>query len=339
MRTSPLLVVGALFAACALSPTDDRTLRVALPDGVLETGGAPFPTHWIDGTSPDEPHLQVHWYDADTVILRQSKRVHYEAPFMYLLFGTTHALLLDTGAKGDFDLRGTIDVLMAEREASIGHPLTLVVTHTHGHSDHVAHDDDFAERENTIVVPRTIETRMDFFAIEQWPVSVGWVDLGQRRIEVLPTPGHHPSHLAFWDARTNVILSGDTFYPGYLFVFEPRAWSDFAASTRRLLAFAEQRGVTTFLGGHVEMSSTPGVGYPYRTIEQPEETPLALSIDDLRATVAALVSQTEPGFVTMDRVVLYPAFLDWDDQADDAVDDAGTTDSAAGVEAQDGAAK
>lgn len=321
MRYSPLLLVGALLAACALSPDRGATLEVALPDGVLETGGAPFPTHWIDGTDPDEPRLQVHWHDADTVILRQSKRVHYEAPFMYLLFGTTHALLLDTGSVGDFNLRETVDVLMAEREASIGHPLTLFITHTHGHFDHVAHDDDFAERENTVLVPRSIKKRMAFFAIEEWPVSVGWIDLGQRRIEVLPTPGHHPAHLAFWDERTNVILSGDTFYPGFLFVFEPRAWSEFAASTRRLLAFAEARDVTTFLGGHVEMSTTPGVAYPYRTVEQPEETPLALSIDELRETVAALEGLTEPQFVTMDRVVLFPAFIEWGEEDADEDED------------------
>jgi hydroxyacylglutathione hydrolase len=44
------------------------------------------------------PPIQVHRYDGHTVILRQSKSVHYEAPFLYLLFGNDRALLLDTGA-------------------------------------------------------------------------------------------------------------------------------------------------------------------------------------------------------------------------------------------------
>ena len=49
---------------------------------------------WIHG-APGEPAIQTHWYDERTVILRQGKSVHYEAPFLFLLFGSERALLLD----------------------------------------------------------------------------------------------------------------------------------------------------------------------------------------------------------------------------------------------------
>jgi len=56
---------------------------------------------WIHGSSDcatnDDPPLQVHAFDEDTYILRQNKCHNFEAPFLYLLFGTEKALLLDTG--------------------------------------------------------------------------------------------------------------------------------------------------------------------------------------------------------------------------------------------------
>jgi hydroxyacylglutathione hydrolase len=55
---------------------------------------------WIHGspdcaTNDDEP-LQVHAFDDETYILRENKCVNFEGPFLYLLFGTEKALLLDT---------------------------------------------------------------------------------------------------------------------------------------------------------------------------------------------------------------------------------------------------
>lgn len=43
----------------------------------------------------------MHAYSEHTVILRQNKSVHFEAPFLFLLFGNERALLLDTGATAD----------------------------------------------------------------------------------------------------------------------------------------------------------------------------------------------------------------------------------------------
>ena len=57
---------------------------------------------WIHGSADPrtrlDPAVQVHHYDEHTVLLRQSKDLTYEAPFLFLLFGNDRALLLDTGA-------------------------------------------------------------------------------------------------------------------------------------------------------------------------------------------------------------------------------------------------
>src|SRR4051812_32638631 len=116
---------------------------------------------WIHG-APDcantiDPPIQVHGYDADTFILRQSKCSEpgtpaqtgpsFEAPFMYLLFGDARALLLDTGGSRSpriFPLASTVRNLLDDRAAASGEPrLTLVVVHSHSHDDHVAGDAQF----------------------------------------------------------------------------------------------------------------------------------------------------------------------------------------------------
>lgn len=56
---------------------------------------------WPSPKHDPAPEIQVHAYTEDTLILRQNKSVHYEAPFLFLLFGNEGALLIDTGATSD----------------------------------------------------------------------------------------------------------------------------------------------------------------------------------------------------------------------------------------------
>jgi hypothetical protein len=69
------------------------------PDGAgLERGV--LPPQWITG-GPDcsvVPKWQVHAYNPDLYILRESGCTNYEKPFLYLFFGKDRALLQDTGA-------------------------------------------------------------------------------------------------------------------------------------------------------------------------------------------------------------------------------------------------
>src|SRR5580700_4793913 len=44
------------------------------------------------------PRFQIHEFNQDLYILRESGCANYEKPFLYLLFGKEKALLLDTGA-------------------------------------------------------------------------------------------------------------------------------------------------------------------------------------------------------------------------------------------------
>ena len=79
-----------------------RTLEpiVAVTEiGFSPGAGVPdLDVRWIHGSAAakynTDPDIQVHACDEHTYILRQNKAVHYEAPFMFLLFGSSRALLL-----------------------------------------------------------------------------------------------------------------------------------------------------------------------------------------------------------------------------------------------------
>ena len=257
----------------------------------------------------DDPALRVHWHDAHTVVLRQGRSVHVEAPFLFLLFGSERAILLDTGAPADpkeFPLRETVDHLVdtwLERTQVTG-PYPLVVAHTHPHSDHVAGDGRLADRPETTVVGLEQKAVGLFFGLGG-PGSSALLELGGRALVVLATPGHHPAAITVFDPATGWLLTGDTVYPGRLYIDDDVA---FAASLDRLVDLARERGVTAVLGCHIEMSSDPGVDYPEGTTEQPDEPPLPMSTAQLEvvrlaahAAVGATGRHVHDDFVLVNR--------------------------------------
>src|SRR5205085_12408839 len=218
------------------------------------------------------PQLQVRAYDRDFLILRQAACTNYEKPFLYLIFGGERALLLDTGA-GKIDLLTPIDTLLRAHGVR-----ELVVAHSHAHGDHVAGDTLIAKRTNTRVVGRDTAAVRDFFHIARWPVDSGSIDLGGRVLDVVPIPGHQPASIALYDRRTGILLTGDTFYPGRLYVRDTAAY---AMSVARLAAFVRSHRGTHILGTHIENTSMPYVDYPVGTVDQPQEHGLDLSAANL----------------------------------------------------------
>jgi hydroxyacylglutathione hydrolase len=244
---------------------------------------------WIHGVPRGapaaDPPIQVHQYDANTYVLRQSKSTSYEAPFIYLLLGPERAMLIDTGATADadtFPLRATVDGLIDEWLLCNPHGRNyeLVVAHTHGHGDHVAGDPQFADRAATTTVGKTVEAVQSFFGFTSWPDQVVTYDLGGRVLEITGSPGHHASAITIFDRATGFLLTGDTVYPGRLYVFDAAA---FVASLDRLVEFATARPVSHVMGCHIEMTTTPGVDYPLGAKYQPNEPRLQMTVDQLVA--------------------------------------------------------
>ena len=267
---------------------------------------------WIHGaadcSSNKDPKIDVLAVDDDTYILRQNKCTHYEAPFIYLLFGQHTLLVQDTGATQEasqFPLYQTIKQLVDLRKQKMGiAQIDILVTHSHSHGDHIAGDVQFEDKPNVTLVKPDSEAIKNFFRFSQWPLGQGRIDLGDRVVTVLPIPGHHEDAIALHDSKLNVMLTGDSFYPGRLYV---KSWSQFKQSTARLLTYAKQHEIDVFLGTHIEMTSEAGKDYPIGSEYQPNEASLILNLADLKRLHEALEVQGDlPKRVTMEKVIIYP---------------------------------
>ncbi|EYD77179.1 beta-lactamase-like protein [Rubellimicrobium mesophilum DSM 19309] len=251
---------------------------------------------WIHGApdcaQSDDPLIQVIEADPDTYVLRISKCFSFEANFIYFLLGAERAILFDTGGPADsgnraLPLRDTVDAVLNAHPR--GDSLELIVAHTHGHRDHIHWDFQFRDRPDTSLVGLTLEDVKAFWRLPDWPEGVATLDLlGGRPLTVFPIPGHEPTHIAVFDPRTGILLTGDVLYPGLLTV---RDWPAFRASARRLSRFAATHPVHMALGHHIEMSRTPGRLYPLGATWQPDEHPLPLEpsvIDHLHRACEAM---------------------------------------------------
>jgi hydroxyacylglutathione hydrolase len=248
---------------------------------------------WIHGSISakhnQDPDIQVHAYNQHTYILRQNMAVHAEAPFMYLFFGNDRVMLLDTGATEFaefFPLRQTVDQLI--NQWLLQYPRSvypLVVAHTHLHLDHIEADSQFFDRPHTEIVGLSLEETQEFYGFSDWPNQTVEFDLGGRVLKVLATPGHEEAEVSIYDPYTQILITGDIFYPGRLYV---RDWSAFTESIDRLIAFAETYPITHVMGCHIEMSRTPGQDYKIRTTYQPDEPPLQMTVSQLKAVRDAI---------------------------------------------------
>ena len=237
------------------------------------------PTWYAGGPICDaRSAFRIHEYRPGLYILRQPACTNYEKPFLYLLVGRTRALLLDTGAGGIAVAAPVDSLLTAWRARHGGAVRDLVVAHSHGHRDHTAGDSQFRGRAGVALLPPDSGAVYAFFGLRTTLTDAVAFDLGGRVLDVLAIPGHEAASLAFYDRQTAMLLTGDTFYPGRLYVRDTAA---FAASTARLVEFTASRPVSAILGTHIEQARTPFTDYPVGSIDQPNEDRLELSRADL----------------------------------------------------------
>jgi glyoxylase-like metal-dependent hydrolase (beta-lactamase superfamily II) len=167
---------------------------------------------------------------------RQSERV-----FSYLIIGEKRALLFDSG----FGI-GHIEEVVRKLTA-----LPVMVLNSHTHYDHVGGNYAFANvlginsdytrnsargfpnskmaaslapgqfcpplpegvtQENYVIRP---------FRVTQIVSDGETIDLGGRKLEVIATPGHTPDAICLLDRAQRELFTGDTFYPGSLWLWVP----------------------------------------------------------------------------------------------------------------------
>ena len=279
--------------AAGYNPPGVRNTDSAVPlhrskavDHVYECDG-PAPGNlafrWIYGSvvaaKNHDPRVQVVQYNEDTFVLRQNMCVHWEAPFTYLLFGNKGALLIDTGATAEarfYPLRETVDAIITRWCQARGRrsvPLTVAMTS----GEDVAQNQglaQFAGRPDTTIVPKPLEVMKRFYGLgASWPSGTGRIDLGDRTIEVIPTPGTHKDGVSFYDPYCDFLFTGDLLFPGKINIGNDR---DFTASLERLKTFTASRPVKWIMGGHIDMMFVPGKYYPRFYTYKPYERRLEM---------------------------------------------------------------
>jgi hydroxyacylglutathione hydrolase len=244
--------------------------------------------HWNQGasncTTASQPPLQVHPYNDQTFILRENLCATFEAPFMYLLIGSRKALLIDTGDVEDPKQMPLASIVMNLLPAQGSAKLPLLVVHTHRHSDHRAGDSQFASLANTRVVGFDIDSVRRFYNFTDWPNGIAQIDLGDRIVDAIPTPGHNETEVSFYDRNTGLFFSGDFLIPGRLMIDDTNAE---IASAERVAAFVKNRPVSFVLGGHIEKEAN-GELYSWGSQFHPHEHVLQMTKEDLLELPAAI---------------------------------------------------
>src|SRR5262245_50076903 len=258
-------------------------MLVASQVGWTQVAPGSMDVHWNEGaancSNSPQPPLQVHQYNPQTFILRESLCATFEAPFMYLLIGSSKALLIDTGDVADpnqMPLAKTVVNLLPGDGVS---KLPLLVVHTHRHLDHRAGDGQFSQLKNTQVVGFDLDAVRRYYNFTDWPNGLAQIDLGNRTVDVIPTPGHNETEISFYDRQTGLFFSGDFLLPGRLLIEDTKAD---IASADRVAAFVRDRPVSFVLGNHIELNSA-GEAFPWGSQYHPSERVLQMTKDDLLA--------------------------------------------------------
>lgn len=199
-----------------------------------------------------------------------------EEVISWLIIGSKKALLFDTGM-GISNIRSLV-----ERRTR----LPIIVLNSHTHNDHVGDNWRFTEiygmptnftranaRGSTADAqaeiapgeicgdlpkgfdPKTYATRP--FHITHWLHDREKIDLGGRTIQVISTPGHTPDSISLLDEENGLLFTGDTYYPGPIFLYRPETDLDaYVVSVRKLAALASR--LQLLLPAHNVPVANPG---------------------------------------------------------------------------------
>jgi glyoxylase-like metal-dependent hydrolase (beta-lactamase superfamily II) len=195
----------------------------------------------------------------------------------YLITGQRQALLFDTGM-GIGDIKKVVSELTK---------LPIVVLNSHTHQDHVggnwqfdtiygmdldftrtnargsrdAAQSEVAPGEICGDLPRGFDRQA--YATKPWKIAAykhagDRLDLGGRILEIVATPGHTPDSVCLLDREHGLLFTGDTYYPGTIWLHDPITNLEaYGASIRRLAALAPQ--VKIVLGAHNVPIAPPSV--------------------------------------------------------------------------------
>jgi glyoxylase-like metal-dependent hydrolase (beta-lactamase superfamily II) len=274
------LLVTATILAAYFAPYIYPEYEYALHGSeiaVVPKPAVPVTGRWIDD------YFVVEELDPTTIAIGEPR--YYQGNYSYLIMGGERAVLFDAGT-------GTRDIVPVVRSLT---KLPITVIPSHLHFDHVGalgRFDSTALLDVPSLRARVRDSRLTLeryeflgfvqglatptFRVDEWWDADTTVDLGNRRIRVLSTPGHTPTSVSLYDEERQQLFVGDFVYPGPLYAFLPGASrSAYLATTSRLLS--QIRPTTRIYTAH--MADPPA----------PVRAPV-LDFADLKALEATLVA-------------------------------------------------
>jgi glyoxylase-like metal-dependent hydrolase (beta-lactamase superfamily II) len=200
-----------------------------------------------------------------------------EETISYLILGNKRAVLFDTGM-------GISDIKTVTSQLTL---LPITVMNSHSHDDHVGDnwqfdtiygmDTDFTRKnaqgsredaqaeiapgETCGKLPKRFSAAN--YSTRPWKINKyvhdgEHVDLGGRSLEVIATPGHTPDAISLLDRANGLLFTGDTYYPGPIWLFRPETdFNAYRASIQRLANLAPK--VKLVCGAHNVPVAPPSV--------------------------------------------------------------------------------
>ena len=230
----------------------------------------------LERVLPKEPWFEVYKIRPGVFAIYEPHQA--EEVISYLIVGTKQALLFDTGM-GIANIRKVVTQLTAK---------PVVVLNSHTHNDHVGGNSLF----NFVFGMDTAFTRAnakgsredaqeelgpgmlcgdlpkgfnrETYATKPWHISLfvhgGFkINLGAgHALEIIATPGHTPDAISLFDRENGLLFTGDTYYPGPIWLFRPETDLDaYVASVKKLAALEPQ--VKLVLGAHNVPVADPSI--------------------------------------------------------------------------------
>lgn len=246
-----------------------------------------------DGSPPDllerrDEGENVRWHDdyfliqvLDSQTFAIGEPRYHQQNFNYLIVGSERGILFDAGP-------GYRDIRPVAKELT-DLPITFVPSHFH--YDHIGNEITF-DHVAVVDLPHVRqrahgnELQLKWFEhlgsaegydapllkIDEWLLPGTVLDLGERQLEVLYTPGHTDDSISLLDRDSDYLFSGDFIYPGPLYAFLPNSrMGDYLQAAQRVLDVSDQN--VRIFGAH--RMSPPGA--PEQSISDVSDLRTALS--------------------------------------------------------------
>ena len=169
----------------------------------------------------------------------------------YLIEGDTFAAVIDTGAAEGEQIIPMLRTLTDK-------PLSLILTHAHDdHCHHMAEFDTIYMCHDEMQMPKAFLDEMTQGMELSGTIHIDTdsvIDLGDRRLDICKIPGHTPGSVAVFDAKDQIILTGDAIGSGCGVWMQLPGSTSLAEYEQSLLRFQKwlmaRSTFPAFWGGH-----------------------------------------------------------------------------------------